>query len=155
MGPRNAQATEEHFRWPELVAVTDVASARQAIDTIVEQGEGARGEWRESHFGRLLGILDEYLELKAADPQTTPSLLALIAIGWAWQMLARPSIEMFRLFGVLPRLGLCFGLAAAFAILTARRAPDGKASLNPLAILIAPAVLLLASRMQQYHISGA
>ncbi len=70
-------------------------------------------------------------------------VLALIAIGWAWQMLARPSIEMFRVFGVLPRLGLCFGLAATVAILTARRGPDGKASLNPLAILIAIAVLLL------------
>ncbi len=70
-------------------------------------------------------------------------VFALIAIGWAWQMLARPSIEMFRVFGVLPRLGLCFGLAASFAILTARRAPDGKASLNPTAILVALFVLLL------------
>ena len=73
VGPPNAQATEEHFRWPELVAVTDVASAQAAIDTIVEQGEGARGEWRESHFGRLLSILDEYLELKAADPAFEPA----------------------------------------------------------------------------------
>src|SRR3954469_385017 len=64
IGPPNAQATEEHFRWPDLVAVTDLASAKQAIDTIVEQGEGARGEWRDAHFGRLLGILDEYLEFK-------------------------------------------------------------------------------------------
>src|SRR3954469_7248289 len=70
-------------------------------------------------------------------------VFALIAIGWAWQMLARPSIDMFRVFGVLPRLGLCFGLAASFAILTARRASDGKARLNPTAILIAIAVLLL------------
>lgn len=70
-------------------------------------------------------------------------VFALIAIGWAWQMLARPSIEMFRVFGVLPRLGLCFGFAAAFAILTARRTADGKASLNGTAILIAIAVLLL------------
>jgi Ferritin-like len=73
IGPPNAQATEEHFRWPELVAVTDLASARQAIDTIVEQGEGARGEWRNAHFGRLLGILDEYLELKQADPGLEPA----------------------------------------------------------------------------------
>ena len=72
IGPPNAQATEEHFRWEELVAVTDLASARQAIDTIVEQGEGARGEWRDAHFGRLLGILDEYLALKAADPSFDP-----------------------------------------------------------------------------------
>jgi hypothetical protein len=73
IGPPSAQATEEHFRWPELVAVTDLDSARQAIDTIVEQGEGARGEWRDAHFGRLLGILDEYLELKGADPGFEPA----------------------------------------------------------------------------------
>ena len=73
IGPPNAQATEEHFRWPELVAVTDLASARRAIDTIVEQGEGARGEWRDAHFGRLLGILDEYLEIKRTDPGFEPA----------------------------------------------------------------------------------
>ena len=73
VGPPNAQATEEHFRWPELVAVTDLASAKRAIDTIVEQGEGARGEWRDAHFGRLLGILDEYLEFKRADPAFEPA----------------------------------------------------------------------------------
>lgn len=69
-------------------------------------------------------------------------VFALIAIGWAWQMLARPSIEMFRVFGVLPRLGLCFGLAATFVILTARREPDGKGHLNLSAILLAILVLL-------------
>lgn len=79
VGPPDAQATEEHFRWPELVAVTDLASARQAVDTIVEQGEGARGEWRDSHFGRLLGILDEYLELKMADPAFEPARPAVMA----------------------------------------------------------------------------
>jgi len=70
IGPANAQATEEHFRWEELVAVTDLASAQRAIDTIVEQGEGARGEWRDAHFGRLL---DEYLEIKRADPGFEPA----------------------------------------------------------------------------------
>ena len=73
IGPTNAQATEEHFRWPELVAVTDLPSAQRAIDTIVEQGEGARGEWRDAHFGRLLGILEEYLEIKRADPGFEPA----------------------------------------------------------------------------------
>jgi len=73
IGPVDAQATEEHFRWAELVAVTDVASAQRAIDTIVEQGEGARGEWRDAHFGRLLGILDEYLAIKVADPSFEPA----------------------------------------------------------------------------------
>jgi len=73
VGPPDAQATEEHFRWPDLVAVTDLASARRAIDTIVEQGEGARGHWRDAHFGRLLGILDEFLELKRVDPGFEPA----------------------------------------------------------------------------------
>ena len=53
--------------------MTDLASAKQAIETIVEQGEGARGEWRDAHFGRLLGILDEYLDLKGADPSFEPA----------------------------------------------------------------------------------
>jgi hypothetical protein len=73
VGQPNAQATEEHFRWPELVAVTDLASARRAIDTIVEQGEGARGEWRDAHFGRLLGILDELTELRREEPGFEPA----------------------------------------------------------------------------------
>lgn len=69
-------------------------------------------------------------------------VFALVAIGWAWQMLARPSIEMFRVFGVLPRLGLCYGLAATFIILTARRAPEKNARLNLTAILLGILVLL-------------
>ena len=73
IGPANAQATEEHFRWEELVPVRDLASACQAIDTIVEQGEGARGEWRDAHFGRLIGVLDEYLALREANPAFEPS----------------------------------------------------------------------------------
>ncbi len=63
--------------------------------------------------------------------------LLLIAIGWAWQMLARPGIETFRIFGVLPRIGLCYALAASFAILTARRGEDGRTHLNAPAILAA------------------
>jgi ferritin-like protein len=73
VGPPDSQATEEHFRWPELVPVVDLSSARQAIDTIVEQGEGARGEWRDAHFGRLLAILEEYLAARDADPMFEPA----------------------------------------------------------------------------------
>jgi predicted acyltransferase len=63
--------------------------------------------------------------------------LLLIGIGWAWQMLARPTIADFRFYGVLPRIGLCYGLAAAFAILTARRDGEGRAHLSVIAILAA------------------
>lgn len=70
-------------------------------------------------------------------------VFALIAIGFAWRLLVQGNFENFRLLGVLQRLGLCFGLAASFAILTARRAPDGKKRLNPTAIVIAIVVIVL------------
>ena len=54
VGPPRAQATQQHFGWPELVAVTDVASAQRAIDEILEQGEGPRGHWRDAHFGQFV-----------------------------------------------------------------------------------------------------
>jgi hypothetical protein len=71
IGPRGAQATGEHFRFRELVAVIDLASARQAIETIVEQGAGARGDWKASHFGRLLGVLDEFIAARDAHPDVS------------------------------------------------------------------------------------
>ncbi len=68
--------------------------------------------------------------------------LLLIIIGWAWQMLARPGIEQFRLFGVLPRLGLCYGAAALLAICTARRDDANRSHLRASALAIAIAILL-------------
>jgi hypothetical protein len=73
LGPAAAQATPRHFRFSELLPVTDLRSAHAAIDTIVEQGEGARGEWRDAHFGRLVTVLDELLDLRDAEPGFQPS----------------------------------------------------------------------------------
>ena len=67
VGPPRAQATQEYFGWPELVAVTDLASARRAIGEILEQGEGPRGDWRNAHFGQFVAILDEFEQLREAD----------------------------------------------------------------------------------------
>jgi CDGSH-type Zn-finger protein/truncated hemoglobin YjbI len=67
VGPPRAQATKKYFGWPELVAVTDVASARRAIGEILEQGEGPRGDWRNAHFGQFVEILDEFEQLREAD----------------------------------------------------------------------------------------
>ena len=72
VGPPRAQATSTDFRWPELVAVTDPASAQQALDTILEQGEGARGHWEAAHFGQFVEILDEYRGMIAANPAFDP-----------------------------------------------------------------------------------
>ncbi|MEP7361548.1 MAG: ferritin-like domain-containing protein, partial [Chloroflexota bacterium] len=68
IGPRRAQATGEHFHFPELIAVVDLATAKAAIEVIVEQGEGARGHWQKSHFGRLMAMLASFEEALAADP---------------------------------------------------------------------------------------
>jgi hypothetical protein len=73
IGPPRAQATADTFRWPDLGAITDVASARAAIERIVEQGEGARGNWSAAHYGRFVAVLDEYLALRAADPRFEPA----------------------------------------------------------------------------------
>jgi hypothetical protein len=73
IGPPKAQATTAHFSWPELIPVTDVRSAVQAIETIVEQGEGPRGRWRGAHFGRFVRILDEYHERRDADAGFNPA----------------------------------------------------------------------------------
>jgi hypothetical protein len=79
VGPRRAQATSEYFQWSELVPVTDLASAHQAIDTILEQGEGARGHWQNAHFGQFVQILDEYRQLRAANRDFEPARPVLFA----------------------------------------------------------------------------
>ncbi len=73
IGPPRAQATQEQFGWPELVAVIDLASAVQAIETIVEQGEGARGDWQNAHYGKFLQIMQEYSAMKQQDPNFEPA----------------------------------------------------------------------------------
>jgi CDGSH-type Zn-finger protein/truncated hemoglobin YjbI len=72
VGPPRAQATQEYFGWPELIAVTDAAAAQRAIDEILEQGEGPRGNWRDAHFGQFVQIMDEYLQLRDANPAFDP-----------------------------------------------------------------------------------
>lgn len=72
VGSPRAQCTSARFGWPDLVAVTDLASACRAIEEILEQGEGPRGQWRDAHFGKFVAILDEYLEMKQANPDFDP-----------------------------------------------------------------------------------
>ncbi|HEV3128587.1 MAG TPA: ferritin-like protein, partial [Solirubrobacteraceae bacterium] len=72
VGPPQAQATSRDWPWPELVAVTDLASAQQAIDTILEQGEGARGHWETAHFGQFVQVLDEYEQMRADNREFDP-----------------------------------------------------------------------------------
>ena len=73
VGSPRAQATPELFRWPQLVAVTDLASAVAAVEEIIEQGEGARGDWNHAHYGRFLSIWEEFDALRAHDPSFEPA----------------------------------------------------------------------------------
>jgi hypothetical protein len=73
IGPPQAQITQANFSWPQLVPITDCDSATAAIEAIVEQGEGPRGDWRQAHFGRFRNILDEFLALRRADPAFEPA----------------------------------------------------------------------------------
>ncbi len=73
IGPAFQQADETAFGWPDLRPITDLAGANQAIERIVEQGEGARGEWASAHYGRFLAILEEYRAMRDQDPVFQPA----------------------------------------------------------------------------------
>lgn len=79
IGPPAAQATSRYFNWPELVSVTNLASALEAIETIVHQGEGARGDWNNAHYGKFRLIYQEYLQLKQQDSTFAPGRPAQLA----------------------------------------------------------------------------
>jgi hypothetical protein len=59
--------------------VTDLASAQQALDTILEQGEGARGHWETAHFGEFVQILADYRGMLVANPAFDPVRPVLFA----------------------------------------------------------------------------
>ncbi len=73
VGTPRAQATPELMRWPQLIAVTGLDSALAAISEIIEQGEGARGDWQDAHYGRFLKMWEEYHALREADPGFEPA----------------------------------------------------------------------------------
>lgn len=61
---------------PGVSAITDLASAHKALDTIVTQGEGAGDEVHDSHFQRFTKIGEELHRLLADDPAFTPAWAA-------------------------------------------------------------------------------
>jgi hypothetical protein len=66
--PASSQARGELFGWPQLEPISSCEVACRAIEAIVEQGEGPRGDWRNAHFGRFLSVLNEYLDTARAEP---------------------------------------------------------------------------------------
>jgi Ferritin-like len=73
VGAARAQTRPELLHWPQIIAVTDLDSAHAAIEEIIDQGEGARGDWQAAHYGRFLSVWSDYRELRAADPSFEPA----------------------------------------------------------------------------------
>jgi hypothetical protein len=73
IGPAFHQADETTFGWPDLRPITDLGGANRAIERIVEQGEGATGDWATAHYGRFLGVLGDYLAMRKNDPGFQPA----------------------------------------------------------------------------------
>jgi len=67
VGSPQAQATQDAFHMPGLVAVTDLESALAAVNEIIEQGEGARGDWQTAHYGRFLDVYHDHASMSARD----------------------------------------------------------------------------------------
>ena len=81
LGPSRSQTRGELFGWKELAPISSTDEAVRAIEAIVEQGEGARGDWRNAHFGRFLSVLTEYLQMRQNAPGlevTRPVLPVLV-----------------------------------------------------------------------------
>ncbi len=72
-GAPQSQIGQGDVSLPGIIAVTDLASAEQAIETIIEQGEGAPGHSEDSHYSRFLKVRREYGEFVEADPAFDPA----------------------------------------------------------------------------------
>jgi hypothetical protein len=101
---------------PGLVAVTSLRSAVQAIETIIEQGEGGRHDREESHFARFVAMGREYDAFLDDDPAFVPHrcvafdpvMIAPIAGAPGCHVDARDSARVLDLanatYGLMPRL---------------------------------------------------
>jgi hypothetical protein len=73
IGPAFHQADETTFGWPDLRPICDLEGANRALERIVEQGEGATGDWASAHYGRFLGVLEDYQAMRKQDPRFEPA----------------------------------------------------------------------------------
>jgi CDGSH-type Zn-finger protein/uncharacterized Fe-S cluster protein YjdI len=72
-GHAQGQVSPQDAGLPGLMIVKDLASAHKAIDTIVEQGEGAPGHHDTGHYARFLAVKREFDALRTANPTFDPA----------------------------------------------------------------------------------
>lgn len=73
VGHDEAQVGGSEFGLPGLFKVTDLASARRAIDEIVTQGEGAPAHSETSHYARFAAMKADLAQLQEARPAFRPA----------------------------------------------------------------------------------
>jgi hypothetical protein len=73
IGRPQAQTAEGFFRLPGLIPVRDLDSALEAVNIIVEQGEGASVESVDSHYHKFKQIFDEYEAILREQPDFRPA----------------------------------------------------------------------------------
>ena len=73
VGHGDAQVGAAEFGLPGLFKVNSLATARRAIDEIVQQGEGAPTHREGSHYQRFLAIKEELARLKRVRPEFEPA----------------------------------------------------------------------------------
>lgn len=72
-GDSTLQLTATEVPLAGITAVTDLASALGALQTIIEQGEGAPAHTNTSHFHKFATIRDELIQLQSANPAFKPA----------------------------------------------------------------------------------
>ena len=73
VGHGEAQVGRAEIGMPGVFNITDLASARRAVEEIVEQGEGAPGGRDDSHFQRFSAIREELEVLQRTRPDFEPA----------------------------------------------------------------------------------
>jgi CDGSH-type Zn-finger protein/uncharacterized Fe-S cluster protein YjdI len=76
VGHDQAQVSGTEFGLPGLFKVTDLASAKRAIEEIVTQGEGAPAHSETSHYARFAAMKQELAALRARRPAFEPARAA-------------------------------------------------------------------------------
>jgi hypothetical protein len=93
IGAPTQQMTPEFVHFPDLVPVTDRASALRAIEEITEQGEGRQGHRENSHFVAFVSMLKELLKSRASGSGFSPARAAMHnpSAGTAHGYMANPN----------------------------------------------------------------
>ncbi len=72
-GDPRLQLTSSIIGLPGVTAITDLASAKAALEAIVAQGEGAADHTEGSHYARFCAVRDELRAIREQDPSFEPA----------------------------------------------------------------------------------